>query len=37
MITTIVSAIKGLVLSALGGCSGEGGKSWSWLWNLIPI
>ena len=37
MITTIVSAIKGPVLSALGGCSGESGKLWLWLWNLVPI
>ena len=36
MITTIVSAIKGLVLSALGGCSGVSGKLWLWLWNLVP-
>ena len=31
MITTIVSAIKGLVLSALGDCSSESGKLWLWL------
>ena len=37
MITTIVSAIKGPVLSALGGCSSESGTSWLWLWNLVPI
>ena len=37
MITTNVSAIKGLVLSALGGYSGERGKLWLWLWNLVPI
>ena len=37
MITTNVSAIKGPVLSALGGCLGESGKLWLWLWNLVPI
>ena len=37
MITTNVSTIKGLVLSALGGYSGESGKLWLWLWNLVPI
>ena len=37
MITAIVSAIKGLILSALGGCSGDNGKLWLWLWNLVPI
>ena len=37
MITAIVSAIKGPMLSALGGCSGKGGKLWLWLWNLVAI
>ena len=37
MITTNVSAIKGPVLSALGGYSGESGKLSLWLWNLVPI
>ena len=31
MITTIVNAIKGPVLSALGGCLGKSGKLWLWL------
>ena len=37
MITTIVSAIKGPMLSALGGCSSKSGKLLLWLWNLVPI
>ena len=37
MITTIVSAIKGPMLSVLSGCLGESRKLRWWLWNLAPI
>ena len=36
MITAIVSAIKGPMLSVLSGCLGESRKLRWWLWNLAP-
>ena len=36
MITTIVSAIKGPILSVVSGWLGESGKWWKWLRNLVP-
>ena len=36
MITAIVSAIKGPILSVLSGCLGESGMLRLWLWNLVP-
>ena len=36
MITAIVSAIKGPILSILSGCLGESGMLRLWLWNLVP-
>ena len=37
MITAIVSAIKGPILSVVSGCLGESGMLRLWLWNLVPI
>ena len=37
MITTIVSAIKGPILSVVSGCLGESGMLRLWLWNLVLI
>ena len=36
MITAIVSAIEGPILSVVSGCLGESGMQRLWLWNLIP-
>ena len=36
MITTIVSAIEGPILSVISGCLGESGMQRLWPWNLIP-
>ena len=36
MITAIVSAIKGPMLSILSRCLGESKKLSLWLWNLVP-
>ena len=36
MIIAIVSAIKGLILSAVSGYLGESGMLRLWLWNLVP-
>ena len=36
MITAIVSAIEGPILSVVSGCSGESGMQRLWLWNLVP-
>ena len=36
MITAIVSAIKGPILSIVSGCLGESGMLRLWLWNLVP-
>ena len=36
MITVVVSAIKGPILSVLSGCLGESGMLRLWLWNLVP-
>ena len=36
MITVIVSAIKGPILSVVSGCLGESGMLRLWLWNLVP-
>ena len=36
MITAIVNAIKGPMLSILSGCLGESKKLSLWLWNLVP-
>ena len=36
MITAIVSAIKGPILSVVSGCLGESGMLRLWLWNLVP-
>ena len=36
MITVIVSAIKGSILSVVSGCLGENGLLRLWLWNLVP-
>ena len=36
MITVIVSAIKGPILSIVSGCLGESGILRLWLWNLVP-
>ena len=36
MITTIVSAIEGPILSVVSGCLGESGMQRLWLWNLVP-
>ena len=36
MITAVVSAIKGPILSVLSGCLGESGMLRLWLWNLVP-
>ena len=36
MITTIVSAIKGPILSILSGCLSESGMLRLGLWNLVP-
>ena len=36
MITAIVSAIEGLILSVVSGCLGESGMQRSWPWNLVP-
>ena len=36
MITTIVSAIKGPILSVLSGCLSESGMLRLGLWNLVP-
>ena len=36
MITAIVSAIEGPILSAVSGCLGESGMQRLWLWNLVP-
>ena len=35
MITAIVSAIEGLILSVVNGCLGESGMQLLWLWNLV--
>ena len=37
MITAIVNAIKGPMLSTLGGRSGKSGILCLWLWNLVLI
>ena len=36
MITAIVSAIKGSILSVVSVCLGESGMLRLWLWNLVP-
>ena len=36
MITAIVNAIKGPMLSILSGCLGESKKLSLWLWTLVP-
>ena len=36
MITAIVSAIEGPILSVVSGCLGESGMQRLWLWNLVP-
>ena len=36
MITAIVSAIEGPILSGISGCLGESGMQRLWPWNLIP-
>ena len=36
MITVIVSAIEGPILSVVSGCLGESGMQQLWLWNLVP-
>ena len=36
MITVIVSAIEGPILSVVSGCLGESGMQRLWLWNLVP-
>ena len=36
MITVIVSAIEGPILSIVSGCLGESGMQRLWLWNLVP-
>ena len=36
MITVIISAIEGPILSAVSGCLGESGMQRLWLWNLVP-
>ena len=36
MITAIVSAIEGPILSVVSGCSGESGMWRMWPWNLVP-
>ena len=36
MITAIVSAIEGPILSVLSGCLGESEMLRLWLWNLVP-
>ena len=36
MITVIVSAIEGPILSIESGCLGESGTQRLWLWNLVP-
>ena len=36
MITAIVSAIEGPILSVISGCLGESGMQRLWPWNLIP-
>ena len=36
MITAIVSAIEGPILSVVSGCLDESGMQQLWLWNLIP-
>ena len=35
MITVIVSAIEGPILSVVSGCLGESGMQLLWLWNLV--
>ena len=36
MITAIVSAIEGPILSVISGCLGESGMQHLWPWNLVP-
>ena len=36
MITAIVSAIEGPILSVVSRCLGESGMQRLWLWNLVP-
>ena len=36
MITAIVSAFEGPILSVISGCLGESGMQRLWPWNLIP-
>ena len=36
MITTIISAIEGPILSIVSGYLGESGMQRLWLWNLVP-
>ena len=36
MITVIVSAIEGPILSVVSGCLGESRMQRLWLWNLVP-
>ena len=36
MITAIVSAFEGPILSIISGCLGESGMQRLWLWNLVP-
>ena len=36
MITAIVSAIEGPILSVISGCLGESGMQRLWLWNFVP-
>ena len=36
MITAIVSAIEGSILSVVSGCLGESGMQQLCLWNLVP-
>ena len=36
MITVIVSAIEGPILSVVSGCLGESGMQRMWPWNLVP-
>ena len=36
MITAIVSAIEGPILSVVSGCLSDSGMQRLWLWNLVP-
>ena len=36
MITAIVSAFEGPILSVISGCLGKSGMQRLWPWNLVP-